>query len=166
MLGLRYSILSSSTTELKVSPPKITIIALLPPWSTKWALVETWRLFGACRCLVKDWYTLGTACPERERVDASVVDIILVQILLIYTVYPEARGSVDGWGTMLQTGRSQVPIPMRSLNFSVTKSFHLLHCPEVYSSSKRSGYQKTFVESRAWLVPDSDNFTALCESIV
>jgi hypothetical protein len=30
-----------------------------------------------------------------------------------------ARGSVVGWGTMLQTGRSRVRIPMRSLDFSI-----------------------------------------------
>jgi hypothetical protein len=30
-----------------------------------------------------------------------------------------ARSSVVGWGTMLQAGRSRVPFPMRSLNFSI-----------------------------------------------
>jgi hypothetical protein len=30
-----------------------------------------------------------------------------------------ARGSVVGWGTMLQAGRSRVPFPMRSLNISI-----------------------------------------------
>jgi hypothetical protein len=30
-----------------------------------------------------------------------------------------ARGSVVGWGTMLQAGRSRVRIPMRSLDFSI-----------------------------------------------
>jgi hypothetical protein len=30
-----------------------------------------------------------------------------------------ARGSIVGWGTMLQAGGSQVPFPMRSLDFSI-----------------------------------------------
>jgi hypothetical protein len=29
------------------------------------------------------------------------------------------RGSVVGWGSMLQTGRSRVRLPMRSLDFSI-----------------------------------------------
>jgi hypothetical protein len=32
---------------------------------------------------------------------------------------PEARGSVVGWGTMLQAGRSRVRFAMKSLDFSV-----------------------------------------------
>jgi hypothetical protein len=31
----------------------------------------------------------------------------------------KARGSVVGWGTMLQVGRSRVRFPMRSLDFSI-----------------------------------------------
>jgi hypothetical protein len=34
-------------------------------------------------------------------------------------IYWEVRGSVVGWGTMLQAGKSQVRIPMRSLEFSI-----------------------------------------------
>jgi hypothetical protein len=30
-----------------------------------------------------------------------------------------ARGTVVGWGTMLQAGRSRVRIPMRSLHLSI-----------------------------------------------
>jgi hypothetical protein len=30
-----------------------------------------------------------------------------------------ARGSVVGWGAMLQTGKSRVRIPMKSLDFSI-----------------------------------------------
>jgi hypothetical protein len=31
-----------------------------------------------------------------------------------------ARGSVVGWGTMLQDGRSRIRFPMRSLDFQLT----------------------------------------------
>jgi hypothetical protein len=34
-----------------------------------------------------------------------------------------ARGSIVGWGTMLQTGRSRVGFPMRSLDFSIDLIF-------------------------------------------
>jgi hypothetical protein len=39
----------------------------------------------------------------------------------IYNIYifMGTRGSVVGWGTMLQAGRSQVWIPMRQLDFSI-----------------------------------------------
>jgi hypothetical protein len=35
------------------------------------------------------------------------------------TLRSEARGSVVGWGTLLQAGRSRVRVPMRALDFSI-----------------------------------------------
>jgi hypothetical protein len=49
-----------------------------------------------------------------------------------------ARGSVVGWGTMLQAGRSRVRVPMR-WNFS---SFQPHYDPEVDSASNRNEYQE------------------------
>jgi hypothetical protein len=49
-----------------------------------------------------------------------------------------ARGSVVGWGTMLQTGRSRVRVPMR-WNFS---SFQPHYGPGVHSASNRNEYQE------------------------
>jgi hypothetical protein len=49
-----------------------------------------------------------------------------------------ARGSVVGWGTMLQAGRSRVQIPMR-WNFS---SFQPHYVPGVDSASNRNEYQE------------------------
>jgi hypothetical protein len=54
-----------------------------------------------------------------------------------------ARGSIVGWGTMLQTGRSRVRFSMRSLDFS----FHLILsatlCPGINSASNRNKYQES-----------------------
>jgi hypothetical protein len=47
-------------------------------------------------------------------------------------------GSVVGWGTMLQAGRSRVWVPMR-WNFS---SFQPHYCPGVDSASNRNEYQE------------------------
>jgi hypothetical protein len=49
-----------------------------------------------------------------------------------------SRGSVVGWGTMLQAGRSRVRVPMR-WNFS---SFQPHYGPGVDSASKRNEYQE------------------------
>jgi hypothetical protein len=51
-----------------------------------------------------------------------------------------ARGSVVGWGTMLQAGRSRVRVPMR-WNFS---SFQPHYGPGVDSASNRSEYQEPY----------------------
>jgi hypothetical protein len=51
---------------------------------------------------------------------ASLVSVFVI----VFSVYSHALttengGSVVGWGTMLQAGRSRVRIPMRTLNFSI-----------------------------------------------
>jgi hypothetical protein len=54
-------------------------------------------------------------------------------------IYSGARGSVVGWGTMLQAGRSRIRVPMR-WNFS---SFQPQYGPGVDSASNRNEYQET-----------------------
>jgi hypothetical protein len=51
-----------------------------------------------------------------------------------------ARGSVVGWGTMLQAGRSRVRVPMRWI-FS---SFQPHYGPGVDSASNRNEYQESY----------------------
>jgi hypothetical protein len=55
-----------------------------------------------------------------------------------HTANSGANGSVVGWGTMLQAGRSRVRVPMR-LNFS---SFQSHYGPGVDSDSNRNEYQE------------------------
>jgi hypothetical protein len=52
--------------------------------------------------------------------------------------YTGARGSVVGWGTLLQAGRSRVQVPMR-WNFS---SFQPHYGPGVYSASNINEYRE------------------------
>jgi hypothetical protein len=45
-----------------------------------------------------------------------------LEVFQFYIEYPgnmEARGSVVGWGTILQARRSRVQFPMKSLNFLI-----------------------------------------------
>jgi hypothetical protein len=44
---------------------------------------------------------------------------------------------------MLQAGRSRVPFPLRSLDFSVDLIFQLLYCPGVDSGSYRNEYNES-----------------------
>jgi hypothetical protein len=54
-----------------------------------------------------------------------------------------ARGSVVGWGTMLQAGRSRVRFPMRSLDFSIDLIFQPHYGRGVDSASNRNAYQES-----------------------
>jgi hypothetical protein len=62
-----------------------------------------------------------------------------------YTMWKyEARGSVVGWGTILQAGRSRVQFPMRLLDFSIHLILPAAHGPGVDSASNRNEYQESF----------------------
>jgi hypothetical protein len=65
--------------------------------------------------------------------------LFLIYKLMLPTYNNGARGSVVGWGTMLQAGRSRVRIPMRG-NFS---SFQPHYGPGVDSASNRNEYQES-----------------------
>jgi hypothetical protein len=50
---------------------------------------------------------------------SEVSEIATLRMVTLLLFSRGARGGVVGWGTTLQAGRSRVPFPMRSLNFSI-----------------------------------------------
>jgi hypothetical protein len=56
-------------------------------------------------------------------------EILYGSICLCHVKWTGARGTVVGWGTMLQTGRSRVWFLMRSLEFSIDLTLPAALCP-------------------------------------
>jgi hypothetical protein len=77
-----------------------------------------------------------------------------------------ARGSVFGWGTMLQAGRTRVQFPMRSLDF-------FFNWPNPSSRTMVLGSTQPLTEMSTRDLPGgkgkpahkADNLTAICEPI-
>jgi hypothetical protein len=62
-----------------------------------------------------------------------------------------ARGSIVGWGIMLQVGRSPARFPLRSLDFcQFTQFFQPHYGPEVNSTSNGNEYQHPSSEVKGW----------------
>jgi hypothetical protein len=72
------------------------------------------------------------------------------------------NGSVVGWGTMLQTGRSRVRVPM----WWIFSSFQPHYGPGVDSATNRNEYQESSGGGKVRPVRKADNLTAICELIV
>jgi hypothetical protein len=76
-----------------------------------------------------------------------------------------ARGSVVGWGTMLQTGRSQIRFPM---------SLHVFNWPNLSSRIMANGSKQSLTEMNTTNLPggtgrparEAENLTAICEPSV
>jgi hypothetical protein len=91
---------------------------------------------------------------------------ILSHFLLNYLLTWGTRGSVVGWGTVLQAGRSRVRFRMRSLDF-----FNL---PNPFSSTMTLGSAQAltemstriFLEGKRRPARKADNLTAIREPIV
>jgi hypothetical protein len=78
-----------------------------------------------------------------------------------------ASGSILGWGTTLKGGRSWVPFPISSLDFSIDLTFQLHYGPGVDSDSNRNEYQESSWGVKGYR-PGSktDNLTAVYEPTV
>jgi hypothetical protein len=75
----------------------------------------------------------------------------------------EGRCSAVGWGTILQAGRSWIPFPMKSLDFSVHLIFQPHYGLGVDSASKKNEYQESSWGNKGRPARKADNQTAICE---
>jgi hypothetical protein len=77
-----------------------------------------------------------------------------------------ARGSVVGWGTMLQAGRSRARIPMRSLDFSIDLILAPALWPWGWLSLLTEMSTRNLAGGKKRPVRKADNLTAIYEPIV
>jgi hypothetical protein len=80
----------------------------------KLTLFFVFRCVSEWRCIVADYTTI----TQQNKTKLS--DYFIVVIFIPLHVYIGARGSVVGWGTMLQAGKSQDRVPMRWIFFQFT----------------------------------------------
>jgi hypothetical protein len=80
----------------------------------------------------------------------------------LWTSYFSSRGSLVGWGTMLQVGRSWVRFLMMPLDFLILRN------PSIYTMAQGCTHPLTeiFLGGKAWPTLKADNFTAIYELIV
>jgi hypothetical protein len=111
------------------------------------------------------WTSITT---EAEKNYSSIQDRLSGKIVFFMLILfrKGARGSVVGWGPMLQAGRPRVRFSMRSLSF-----FNL---PNPSSHNMALGLTQPLTEistrkipgGKGWWVCKADNLTAICKLIV
>jgi hypothetical protein len=112
--------------------------------------------------LVKRCTEGDTLCRNSAQVSGQT-DSALPSSGICMTSYIGPRGSVVGWGIMLQAGRSRVRFPMRLL--------YLFYCPNPSSRTRTLGSTQPLTEmstrnlpvGKGWRAPKADNLTAICE---
>jgi hypothetical protein len=77
-----------------------------------------------------------------------------------------ARGSVVGWGTMLQAGRSRVRFPMRSLDFSIDILNPSSRTVTLGSTQPLTNEYQNLPGGKGRPARGADNLIAICEPIV
>jgi hypothetical protein len=105
---LRLCLLSHSSHEWYYSPRSVAS----PPG----IVTDLWRhsLQSLCACF--GW--MYWLCRDKKNREANLENPVCAKLTLLIDL-DGTRGSVVGWRTMLQAGRSQVRFPMRSLDFSI-----------------------------------------------
>jgi hypothetical protein len=82
---------------------------------------------------------------------------VYVHILHVYSIL-RARGSVVGWGTMLDAERSRVQVPMRSLDF--------FNWPNFSSRTMAQEYPWNVLGGKGRPARRADNLATIYESII
>jgi hypothetical protein len=78
-----------------------------------------------------------------------------------------ARGSADGWGAILQAGKSRFRILRSPLDlFSVCLFLPTDTGDGLVSASNRNNYEQSYLESRAQSTCKAGNLTAISESVI
>jgi hypothetical protein len=74
--------------------------------------------------------------------------------------------AVVGWGTMLQAGRSQVPFPMRSLEFSIDLILPAAIWPLASTQPLAELSTRNLTEDKGRPARKADKLAAICEPII
>jgi hypothetical protein len=86
--------------------------------------------------------------------------------MMVFGVKTAVRGTVVGLGTMLQAGRSQVRVPMRSLNFTVDLILPAALRPWSRLRLQQKLLSGIFLGVMGGQGRKADNLTAICDPIV
>jgi hypothetical protein len=81
-------------------------------------------------------------------------------------IFPGICGSIVGWGTMVQTGRSLVRFPIRSLGFLIDLVLPATLWPWGSTQPVTKMSARNLPGGKGWLAHKTDSLTAICEPIV
>jgi hypothetical protein len=122
-------------------------------WRCGWHWIKerqivVWK-WGLHRCSEAEWREGHSEMWEQQLVTIRISLLLLFGVqytFLLVFIHCSINWSTEVWGTMLHTGRSQVRLPMRSMNLiQCTQSLRPHHGPRVYSASNRNECQKIFL---------------------
>jgi hypothetical protein len=125
------------------------------------------RTVGAVMHLANFLRAVQMFVDSRQKSRMSLLFASCCALLYSIIILQGARGSVVGWGTMLQAGRSQVRIPMRSLNYLIDLTLPAALWPSGRLSQPLTEMSTRNISgSKGRPAHKADNLTATCEPIV
>jgi hypothetical protein len=125
-------------------------------WWTRWH----WGRFTP-----STWFSHPILIPPSTPFLSSIIQAnAMGHLLSKYQGIQGARGSIVGWGTMPQAGRSQVQFPVRLLDFSIDLILPAALWPWGRPLTEMSTRNLPGCKGR--LVHQADNQTAICEPVV